>query len=102
MRRGQDANWDLQNYDYYTAWAWLHDRRAYATDSWPRSCRRFTARCRDLPFHLTVDAGWDPRAISVALAVPAGIEAFVLHQALPLLFADLPRAKRWASVASRS
>ena len=29
---GQDSNWDLQNYHYYTAWAWWHDHRAYTTD----------------------------------------------------------------------
>ena len=23
---GQDANWDLQNYHYYNAWAWWHGR----------------------------------------------------------------------------
>jgi hypothetical protein len=99
LRLGQDANWDLQNYHYYTAWAWWHDHRAYSTDIAAAQLQTYHNPLLDLPFFLMVDAGWDPRAISVALAVPAGIAGFFAIKLAPLLFADLPRPERWAAAA---
>ncbi len=97
VRLGQDANWDLQNYHYYTAWAWWHDHRAYSTDIAAAQLQTYHNPLLDLPFFLMVDAGWDPRAISVVLAVPAGVAGFFAIKLSPLLFADLPRAERWAA-----
>src|SRR5690606_20305667 len=51
----------------------------------------------DIPFYLMVEAGWNPRAIAFALAVPAGVAAFVLLKLLPRLFADLPPRERFAA-----
>jgi hypothetical protein len=99
VRLGQDANWDLQNYHYYTAWAWWHDHRAYSTDIAAAQLQTYHNPLLDLPFFLMVDAGWDPRAISVVLAVPAGVAGFFAIKLAPLLFADLPRAERWAAAA---
>ncbi len=47
-----------------------------------------------------VAAGWPPRAIAFALAVPAGIAAYFLAKLLPLLFADLPRSERRVAVVA--
>jgi len=96
---GQDSNWDLQNYHYYTAWAWWHDHRAYSTDIAAAQLQTYHNPLLDLPFFLMVDAGWDPRTISVALAAPAGVAGFFAIKLAPLLFADLPRAERWAAAA---
>jgi len=94
VRRGQDANWDLQNYHFYNPWAWLQGRRGYAYDLVAAQLQTFHSPIPDIPFYLMVSAGWDPRAIAFALAVPAGIAAFVLLKIFPLLFADLPPRDR--------
>jgi hypothetical protein len=96
---GQDSNWDLQNYHYYTAWAWWHDHRAYSADVAAAQLQTYHNPLLDLPFFLMVDAGWDPRAISAVLAAPAGIAGFFAIKLAPLLFADLPRPERWAAAA---
>ena len=97
VRRGQDANWDLQNYHFYNPWAWLQGRRGYMHDFVAAQLQTFHSPIPDIPFYLMVSAGWDPRAIAFALAVPAGIAAFVLLKLFPLLFADLPPRERVAA-----
>ena len=92
VRMGQDANWDLQNYHYYIGWAWWHDHRAYTIDIAAAQLQTYHNPLLDLPFFLMVDAGWDPRTISVVLAAPAGIAGYFALRLAPLLFAD-DRAK---------
>ncbi|MFO1323243.1 MAG: hypothetical protein U1F15_04180 [Burkholderiales bacterium] len=96
---GQDSNWDLQNYHFYIGWAWWHDHRAYTTDIAAAQLQTYHNPLLDLPFFLMVDAGWDPRAIAFALAVPAGIAGYFAIKLAPLLYVDLPRAERWLAVA---
>ena len=98
VRMGQDANWDLQNYHYYIGWAWWHDHRAYTIDIAAAQLQTYHNPLLDLPFFLMVDAGWDPRTISVVLAAPAGIAGYFAIRLAPLLFADLPRPERWLAV----
>ena len=74
---GQDANWDLQNYHFYNAWAYVHDRLGW--DLAPAQLQTFHNPLVDLPFYAMVAADWPPRWISFALALPAGIGAFFIY-----------------------
>jgi hypothetical protein len=94
---GQDANWDLQNYHFYNAWAYVHGRLGW--DLAPAQLQTFHNPLVELPFYAMVAAGWPPRWISFALALPAGVGAFFLGKIVLLLFADLPGAKRWFCAA---
>jgi hypothetical protein len=96
---GQDANWDLQNYHYYNAWAWWHGR-IFTKDLAAAQIQTFLNPALDLPFYWMVTAGWTPRVIAFAMAIPAGIAAFFLCKLLVLLFADLAPQRRMVAVAS--
>ncbi|MBK9117205.1 MAG: hypothetical protein IPM22_16670 [Betaproteobacteria bacterium] len=98
VRRGQDANWDLQNYHFYNPWAWVNGRRGYTHDIVAAQLQTYHSPIPDLPFYWMVAAGWDPRLIAFALAIPAGVAAFVLLKLLNLLFAELPTRERVAAV----
>ena len=98
LRRGQDANWDLQNYHFYNPWAWANGRRGYTHDIVAAQLQTYHSPIPDLPFYWMVDAAWDPRWITVVLALPAAVAAFVLLKVLNLLFADLPARERVAAV----
>ncbi|MFO1317744.1 MAG: hypothetical protein U1F58_19280 [Burkholderiales bacterium] len=98
VRRGQDANWDLQNYHFYNPWAWVNGRRGYTYDIVAAQLQTYHSPIPDLPFYWMVEAGWDPRLIAFALAIPAGVAAFVLLKILNLLFCDLPTRERVAAV----
>src|SRR6266496_5762569 len=41
---GQDANWDLQNYHYYNAWAWWHGR-TFTKDVAVLRSKPFSTQC---------------------------------------------------------
>ncbi|MDD4615498.1 MAG: hypothetical protein PHW76_00015 [Alphaproteobacteria bacterium] len=47
---GQDANWDLRNYHYYNAYAFLNDR--HAVDLLPSQTPYFYNPLMDVPFYL--------------------------------------------------
>ena len=96
---GQDVNWDLQNYHYYIPWAWAHDR-TFGPDIAPAQLQTYFNPLLDLPFYAMVRADWDPRLVTFAIALPAGIGAFVLLKILLLLFADLPVAARRMAVGT--
>jgi hypothetical protein len=95
--RGQDANWDLQNYHYYNPWAWWNGR-IFTWDIAAAQLQTYLNALLDLPFYAMVTAGWAPRTIAFVLAIPAGIAAFFLAKLLPMLFADLPRVERRVAV----
>jgi hypothetical protein len=88
----QDANWDLKNYHFYNAWAFVHGRMSI--DVAPAQLQTYLNPLLDLPFHAMVAAGWPPRAIAFAMALPAGAGAFFLIKALLILFGDLPPRER--------
>jgi hypothetical protein len=85
-RRGQDANWDLQNYHYYNAWALLTGR--LDRDIAAAQLQTYLNPLLDVPFYLMVAADWPPRLIAFALAVPAGVGAWLLAKCLLILFRD--------------
>jgi hypothetical protein len=98
MARGQDVNWDLQNYHYYIPWALLQGR-LYTWDIAAAQLQTYHNPLLDIPFYLMVHAGWRPRTIAFVLALPTGVAAFFLLKLLPLLFRDLPLRERRAACA---
>jgi hypothetical protein len=96
--RGQDANWDLQNYHYYNPWAWWN-ARIFDRDIAAAQLQTFHNPLLDLPFFAMVQWDWPPRAIAFALAIPTGVAAFIFAKLLPLLFDDLPPRERDVAVA---
>ena len=93
----QDANWDLKNYHFYNAWAFVHGR--LDVDLAPAQLQTYLSPLLDLPFYGMVAANWPPRLIAFVLAVPAGIGAFFLVKVLGILFGALPPAERRNHVA---
>jgi hypothetical protein len=91
--RGQDANWDLQNYHYYNPWAWWNGR-IFDRDIAAAQLQTFHNPLFDLPFFAMVQWNWPPRVIAFLLAVPAGVAAYFLARLVTLLFDDLPAQER--------
>ncbi|MBA3505092.1 MAG: hypothetical protein H0T80_04845 [Betaproteobacteria bacterium] len=90
--RRQDANWDLKNYHFYNAWAFVHDRMGW--DLAPAQLQTYFNPLLDLPFYWMVAANWPPRAIAFVMGMPAGIGAFFAVKVLFLLFRNLPLRER--------
>ena len=67
----QDSSWDLLNYHYYNAWAFVHGR--HGIDWAPAQLQSFYSPFLDLPFYAMVAAGLPPAVIAFALAVPTGV-----------------------------
>src|ERR1700693_950724 len=80
----QDANWDLRNYHFYNAWAYVHGRLGW--DLAPAPLQTFLTLPPALPFYWMVAADWPPRLIAFVIALPAGVGAFFLAKILLLLF----------------
>jgi hypothetical protein len=95
--RGQDANWDLQNYHYYNPWAWWNGR-IFDRDIAAAQLQTFHNPLLDLPFFAMVQWDWPPRVIAFVLAIPAAVAAFFLGKLLPLLFADMPAPERTVAI----
>jgi hypothetical protein len=89
----QDANWDLQNYHYYDPWAWLTGR-IFDKDVAAAQLQTFHNPLADVPFYLLVASGVDPRLITLWLALPTGIAAWLLCRIAWPLFADLAPVAR--------
>lgn len=67
---GPDANWDLANYHYYNAWAFLNGRIDY--DVAPAGIQTFFNPILDLPFYWA-NAHLPPRLTAFCLASVQGI-----------------------------
>jgi hypothetical protein len=96
---GQDANWDLQNYHYYIAWAWEHGKRAYGADLVAAQLQTYHNPLPDLPFYSMVTADWAPATIGMMMAIPAGIAAFFLWKVLACVVRHGSRVERWTAIA---
>ena len=55
----QDVNWDLQNYHFYNAWAFVHQRLGW--DIAPAQLQTYHNPLLDLPYYAMVAADWPPR-----------------------------------------
>ena len=73
---GQDANWDLRNYHWYNAHAFLQDRMGYDVN--PAQIATFHNPLIDLPFYWAVHA-LPPRAVGFVLGAIQGLNAVLLY-----------------------
>ena len=90
----QDANWDLRNYHFYNAWAFVHDRLGW--DLAPAQFQTFFNPLLDLPFYWMAAADWHPRLIAFVVALPAGIGAYFLAKILLMLFPVTRGKELWS------
>ena len=94
----QDSNWDLQNYHYYNAWAFVHGR--FGIDWAPAQLQSFYSPFLDLPFYALVAADVPPRMIAFALAIPTGIAWYCFARIVATLFASLPATTRRPAIVA--
>ncbi len=94
----QDSSWDLQNYHFYNAWAFVHDR--FGLDWAPAQLQSFYSPFLDLPFYALVAADVPPRAIAFALALPTGVAWFFFARIAAQLYAGLPTATRTPAIVA--
>jgi hypothetical protein len=80
----QDSSWDLLNYHYYNAWAFVHGR--HGIDWAPAQLQSFYSPFLDLPFYAMVAAAWPPMLVAFALAIPTGIAWFCFARMAERLF----------------
>jgi len=90
----QDGSWDLLNYHYYNAWAFVQGR--HGLDWAPAQLQSFYSPFLDLPFYAMVRAGLPPMLIAFALAVPTGIGWYCFARMAEHLFP----AERMAALAA--
>jgi hypothetical protein len=87
-----DVNWDLKNYHFYNAYAFLTGRLGW--DIAPAQLQTYHNPLLDLPFYYLVQEIPSPRVIAFVMASTTGVAAFCLLRILTALF---PRgaADRW-------
>ncbi len=73
---GMDANWDLRNYHYYNAYAWLTGREGY--DVLAAQVATFFNPLIDVPFFLAVQV-WPARLVGFLLATVQGLNVLPLY-----------------------
>jgi hypothetical protein len=81
---GLDVNWDLRNYHYYDAYAFLTGRLGW--DIAPAQIQTYHNPLLDLIFYALVQEIPSPRVIAFLMALPAGVAAFFLLRMLAALF----------------
>lgn len=84
---GQDANWDLRNYHYYNAYAFLHGRLGF--DIAPAQTPTYYNPLLHVPFYYLVNA-LPPRGVGFVLGAVQGLN-------LPLIFVIARRVIRIAT-----
>ncbi len=94
----QDSSWDLMNYHYYNAWAFVHAR--YGIDWAPAQLQSFYSPFLDLPFYAMVASDLPPRMIAFALAIPTGIAWYCFARIVTCLFAPLDVAVRRPAIVA--
>lgn len=85
LYRRQDVNWDLKNYHFYNAFAYLNDRLNF--DVAPAGVLTFFNPILDLPFFFYISWFNDtPRAVAMLMALPSGVAVFFLFKLLLEVF----------------
>ena len=86
---GQDANWDLRNYHYYNAYAWLNSR--YDIDIAPAQIQSWHYPLADIPYYLFARAGVSSWISTSALALPAAVALYFVARIYAVLVPGLQR-----------
>jgi hypothetical protein len=79
-----DVNWDLKNYHFYDAYAFLTGRLGW--DIAPAQLQTYHNPLLDLPFYYLVQEIPSPRVIAFLMASTTGVAAFCLLRILTALF----------------
>jgi hypothetical protein len=82
---GQDNNWDLRNYHYYNAYAFLTDRIGF--DFAPAQRQSYLNPFLDLPFYLGV-RHLDPRLLGFLMGGVHGLSLGLLFAVCTIVFRD--------------
>ena len=93
-----DVNWDLKNYHFYNAYAFLNGRLGW--DIAPAQLQTYYNPLLDLPFYHLVQAIPSPRIIAFLMGTTAGIAAFALLRMLAALFPAQGTRDRWLWIAA--
>ncbi|HEX4779959.1 MAG TPA: hypothetical protein VH301_04350, partial [Usitatibacter sp.] len=95
---GLDVNWDLKNYHYYDPFAFLEGRIGW--DIAPAQIQTYHNPLLDLAFYVLVREIASPRIVAFAMALPAGVAAFLLLRMLAALFPrTMPGRWLWIGLA---
>ena len=78
LARGVDTNWDLRNYHFYNAWAWLQGRMSF--DIAPAQVQSYYSPLLDVPFYALVVNGLPAFAITFLLGLPFGLAAWFFYR----------------------
>lgn len=92
----QDSSWDLMNYHYYNAWAFVQGR--HGLDFAPAQLQTFHSPFLDLPFYALMAGNVPPRVIAFLLAIPTGIAWYCFVRIITTLFAPLARQVRLPAI----
>ncbi len=79
-----DVNWDLKNYHFYNAYAFLTGRLGW--DIAPAQLQSYYNPLLDIPFYWLVQAIPSPRIIAFVMGSTAGVAALMLLRILVALF----------------
>jgi hypothetical protein len=76
LKAGKDYSWDLRNYHYYNAWAFLHGR--LDIDVLPANIQGYINPLIELPFYLLASADVPDYIVGFAMGVPAGLATWLV------------------------
>ena len=96
---GKDVNWDLRNYHYYNAFAFLNGR--FGWDLAPAQIQTYFNPLGDFPFYALVNVMPGPRSVAFAMALPTAIAAPHWTRRVALVFAPRPPILRRLVVHER-
>jgi hypothetical protein len=88
---GQDCNWDLKNYHFYNAYAFLYDRLTF--DIVPAQLQTFLNPLMDLPFYYAI-MNLQPIAIGFLVGGLQGLNIWLTYKISYLLLADVSEKMR--------
>ena len=99
VRERLDVNWDLKNYHFYNAFAFLNGRMGW--DIAPAQVQTYYNPLLDLPFYYLVEAIPSPRIIAAVMAASTGVAAFFLLRIVSILFprGAVPDRVLWIALA---
>jgi hypothetical protein len=82
---GQDANWDLKNYHFYNAWAFLNHR--HGIDLMPAGIQTFFNPLLDLPYYLLYAGplSGNHQLLAFVWGIPFGVLIFFTYRTIKLI-----------------
>ncbi len=95
--RGQDLNWDLLAYHFYSPYRYLHGGLAH--DVWIADAATFLNPLLDFPLYFAIDGGIPPTVFFLSLAAFHGTALVLVHAIARLLLPEGSRSNGLVLVA---